>query len=305
MIDVHAFCDPQQGLSVRDAAHAAGVRQIVVSPPAVVGNPQKSAALYAVQRHMLRSPVLAPVAGALAATFYGTDGRVRPIWRRVGSGGHGYGKVERPDNDGVAAVIAGQAQVWRWHWLGPEPIDAARLEQAVEDPRVAGLKLHAHWYGLEAVTWDVTARAARAHDLPVYIHMSYAGLDWLVDAWHRQPTRVILACGGFPHFDRVWRRIRALEHIAVDLASDHINAAGIRAAVQQLGAGRCLFASDAPYTFALTDPVAAYRQRVEAVRGMFPDPATRAQIFAGSAVTWIPRLMRRAPELVTAGPGDD
>ena len=121
--------------------------------------------------------------------------------------------------------------------------------------------------------------------------MGYGGLGWILETFRDYPAvSIILACGGYPYFDHLWVQIRRMEHVCIDLASDHIDLTGIRSAAKILGDRRCIFATDAPDGLSGADVASAYSERVATMRAAFPDPKSRERVSLTNALERIPRL---------------
>ena len=247
-----------------------GVERLIFPPPAVTGPTEKSAFLYSVQRTFLRSRALSPIARSAAFTFYDSRGELRSVWKKGVVGGGSYGMVRSPDNEGLGRVLGDRnLEAFRWHWVNPadSTVDWRKRLPALNDQRVVGLKVHPYWHGLSADHIDEILDVARACSLPVYVYLGYGGMRAVLDVFARYPdVPILLACGGFPHFDRLWARIRPMTHVGIDFASQHIDWRGIRDSVRVLGSKRCLLATDAPYSLSSTDPQGSYGQFVERVR---------------------------------------
>ena len=297
MTDVHVFWEPG-GLGVESVvklARAHNVKQVIFSPPAVIGPTRKSSSMYKVQRLMLRSSMLYPAARIAAATFYGKAGELRSFWRLGVAGLAQYRKIEHPDNAGLVQAIQNSgAGIFRWHWLDSTALSAKPLRDETEyldDARVVGIKIHPYWHVLTPEHIERALQLAKSTSLPLYVHMGFRNLSETVETFSKYPeVPIILACGGFPYFDRLWRKIRKMEHVCLDLASRHIDITGILEAARVVGDRRCLFATDAPYSLTGANPVMAYGEFVSRVRTAFPDPASFGRVSCLNAIKYIPRI---------------
>ena len=296
MVDIHTFFDSNAFTpnGVVALARQHGVTHVIFSPPAVVGATRKSAILYWFQRVMLRSNVLSPLASLAASTFYDKSGVLRKTWRVGIDGDESYHSVEIPDNHGLAqAVETVGVGVFRWYWINPLKSSLERDSLVLKDPKVVGIKIHPYWHRFGAEYVEQVLNVAQVSSLPVYMHMGYRGLSQIVEVLTAYPkVSVLLACGGYPHFDRVWRKVRRLDNVCVDVASQHIDVRGIRAAAHVLGDERILFSTDAPYSFADTDDVSSYKGLVNRIQRVFSQPEAFERVTRLNAFKRIPRLVQ-------------
>src|SRR5262249_49675378 len=150
-----------------------------------------------------------PIARLVAKTFYSRGGDLHRFWRLFVTGRSNYRRISSPDNTGLAEVLkSNDTGVFRWHWLNPVKlsINAERSDESVQldDPKVAGIKIHPYWHGLTLEHIEGVLQLAKSKSLPVYVHLGFDALKGTVEVFGRYPeVSVILACGGFPHFDRV------------------------------------------------------------------------------------------------------
>lgn len=253
-IDIHAYWDPSQMSldELRRQMKGHGVSRVILSPPCTQNTePDKSPAMYAVQRVLLRSNVLRPLAETASLSFYNRQGHLRPFWRLFTRRGKPLNKVLVPDNEGLLQAILDYPEMYAWYWINPKlPPAAADRTRNLENPRVMGIKLHAYWHPMDFALIRPVFEAAQEVKKPVYFIL---GFGWLKDALkllkEYPNVKIIFGYAGFPYFDHVWRMILPFPNACIDLTSFHIDERGIADALAVLGSERCLFGTDCPYNF--------------------------------------------------------
>lgn len=286
IVDVHAYWDPGHlsltALCERMARH--GVARAILSPPCTIGRePDKSESMYRLQRVLLRRRMLRGLAELASATFYNPQGELRSLWRRY-SAGQPLRKVVEPDNAALASAIAPYPELDAWYWINPARMpEASTVREALQHPRVAGVKLHAYWHRVAPTQARAAFRlAAKAH-VPVYLILGFgwlAELPALLTEYASVP--VILGYGGFPYFEDAWTSIARRPQVSIDFASNHLDAAIIGDALRRLGPSRCLYGSDCPYNFKGADGLFEYAPTIDRVARQL-DADGREAVFHGNA----------------------
>jgi predicted TIM-barrel fold metal-dependent hydrolase len=246
VIDVHAHWEPRMldvpaMLAKMDARHIDKVALIPAMNDPLPGETPE--ALLKTLRFVMRT--CHPVASLLNTAFMTDDGNLR-------YGGKTYAIYERPDNAGVAAVLAAHpTRFLGWIFLNPRAaIGIEELERWRHQPGFVGVKLHPHWHGWRVEEALPIAERCEELGLPILIHLGFARKgEWkiLADACPR--LTMIFAHAGMPHFDRMWGAIRDYPHLYLDVSSPYLDEALARDAVRAVGADRTLFGTDAPYGF--------------------------------------------------------
>ncbi|HUQ07990.1 MAG TPA: amidohydrolase family protein [Kofleriaceae bacterium] len=246
VIDVHAHLEPRMldvsaMLAKMDARRIDKVALIpAMNDPLPDETPE---ALLKVLRFVMRS--CHPAAQALNLAFMTDDGNLR-------FKGKVYKIYERPDNAGVAAVLAAHpTRFLGWIFLNPRAaIGVDELERWRHVPGFIGVKLHPHWHGWRAEEALPIATRCEELGLPILIHLGFAKKgDWRIIADACPRLTMIFAHAGMPHFDRMWGAIRDYPNLYVDVSSPYLDEALARDAVKAVGAERALFGTDAPYGF--------------------------------------------------------
>lgn len=246
VIDVHAHLEPRMldvtsMLAKMDARRIDKVALIpAMNDPLTEETPE---GLLEVMRWMMRS--CHPVARVVNAAFMTDDGNLKLK-------GKIYEIYERPDNVGVAAVLAAHpTRFLGWIFLNPRAaIGIDELERWRHQPGFIGVKLHPHWHGWRVEEALPIAQRCEELGLPILIHLGFERKgEWriLADACPR--LTMIFAHAGMPHFDRMWGAIRDYPRLYLDVSSPYLDEALARDAVKAVGAERALFGTDAPYGF--------------------------------------------------------
>jgi predicted TIM-barrel fold metal-dependent hydrolase len=228
-------------------------RAVLIARITEAVEPEKSTLLLSIQRTMMNSVLLRPLAAATSVTFYDENGRLRALWRPFTRGGRGYVKTQVPDNTGVAEVVARHPdRFWGWIFLNPKDnIQAvAELDRWSSVPGMIGLKLHPYWHQFPLQTAAELLGKAEAAGMPVLVHLgfgSHGDYLWLLKSYPL--LKVIFAHAGIPYFKSLWPWLREHPGAFVDLSSPHLSESFVRKAVRSLGAAKCLYGTDSPYGF--------------------------------------------------------
>ncbi|MBN1532864.1 MAG: amidohydrolase [Spirochaetes bacterium] len=188
-----------------------------------------------------------------------------------------------PDNGPVfAAVKAHPDRFLGWVFVNPrgERDQVAEFERWRGTKGCLGVKAHPFWYRHRPLELAPVAERAAAAGMPMLVHLGY-GPDGdyaaLLDAV--PGLKLILAHAGFPGYADTWREIRARSNVFVDLSqTSYVDAGVMRAAVEYLGAERCLFGTDGPYGFHGRDGRFDYGLMKRRIEAAFPDAGVRRRI---------------------------
>lgn len=219
--------------------------------------PDKSAALLTIQRVMMNSPLLRPVAAFFSSTFYDTSGMLRGIWRPFTRGGQGYVKTVRPDNESVAAAVQMiPDRFWGWIFLNPKGNSGVldELERWRNVRGMIGVKVHPYWHDYPITDLAVIARRAEELGLPILVHLGFnaqGAYCWLVDTYPR--LKIIFAHAGIPFYRQLWPLVHDHRNVYMDLSSSHLSESFVRKAVAAVGPEKCLYGTDSPYGFSESD----------------------------------------------------
>ncbi len=281
IIDSHAHFDPRMLDSggVLAKMDAAGVDRVAIIPAMNDPLPATPERLLSLLRVLMARGATRPIARVMHRLTLTRGGDLR-LGRKV------YSIYPRPDNDGVARLVAAHpGRFLAWMFLNPKlPGALDELERRRQVPGFVGIKLHPHWHDYE--TGELAPILARAEELklPALIHLGFGKRGDFRAICGRFPSlTVISAHAGFPFYRDLWRHAPECPNLFVDLSSPYIDERLARAAVAAMGPERCLYGTDAPYGFHGAD---GYDYgRIKGWVERLPVPAgKRDAIFAGNFV---------------------
>lgn len=261
IIDCHAHLDTRMlevDQLVRKMDEHGIARVVLMARITENVEPEKSAMLLAIQRTMMNSSALRPVAALTSTTFYDAEGALRPMWRPFTTGGAGYTKTMIPDNASVAAALGQRPdRLWGWVFLNPknqQPSPLEELEKWRSVKGMVGVKVHPYWHHYPLTALEPIARRAEELRLPMIIHLGFGGAAaarWLAESVPNLP--VIFAHAGIPYFQALWPTVRSHRNAYIDVSSPHLSEAFVRRVVRAVGADKTLYGTDSPYGFHLAD----------------------------------------------------
>jgi len=200
----------------------------------------------------------------------------------------------RPDNDSVKrALEAYPERFLGWIFLNPRnnPAVLDELEQWRHVEGMIGIKLHPHWHDYRTELLHPLLARAEELGLPVLVHLGFRKRGDFRAICSRFPRLVVISAhAGFPFYKDLWRFADEFPNLYVDLSSPYIDEALARGAVAKMGAGRCLYGTDAPYGFPEDDGSYDYRE----IRGWVERMPIRSGEVEGILATNFRRLLRQA-----------
>lgn len=260
IVDCHAHLDTRV-LGLDELARAMDehgiARLVLMARITETVEPDKSPTLLALQRIMMDSSVLRPLAATVSTTFYDSNGSLRSVWRRFTSNQMGYVKSLRPDNEGVVAALEKMPdRFWGWIFLNPranvEVLD--ELERWRSVPGMIGIKVHPYWHQYPLSVLTSVAQRAQELKLPLLIHLGFGSqgdYSWLAETFPR--LRVIYAHCGLPYYKKLWPLVRDHSCSFMDISSAHLSESFVRRAIRAVGPEKCLYGTDSPYGFSMAD----------------------------------------------------
>ena len=219
--------------------------------------PKKPQFLLMVQRNMMNSSLLRPVAAAVSLTFYDEKDTLRPVWRPFTKSSVGYVKAMKMDNESVAEAIEKKPdRFWGWIFLNPKdnPGVLDEMERWRGVRGMIGVKAHPYWHRYPLADLEGIARRAEEIALPLILHMGFGAQGdyrWLVESFPR--LKIIYAHAGIPYFKALWPVVRGFPNAYMDLSSAHLSERFVRRAVAFAGPEKCLYGTDSPYGFLTSD----------------------------------------------------
>jgi predicted TIM-barrel fold metal-dependent hydrolase len=197
-----------------------------------------------------------------------------------------------PDNGPVADVLAEYPDRFLgWIFVNPRGNNDPLKELALwaNYPGFIGIKAHPFWHRYAPVELLPVAEKAAERGMPLLIHPGFGSHgDFIPLADELPELKLILAHAGFPCYRDTWETIRTRPNICVDLSADaYVDEKVTRAAVEALGADRCIFGSDGPFGAVDVDGFFDNGFIKGRLEGLFPDRQVRDKILGGSFRTLI------------------
>jgi uncharacterized protein len=185
-----------------------------------------------------------------------------------------------PDNAPVyAAMKKYPKRFLAWTFVNPrgsrDPLK--EIDAWKKSPGFIGVKAHPFWHRYPpAELMPVAERAAKLKK-PLLLHLGYDDHGDFMPLVNEVPGLIlILAHTAFPGYSDTWKIIRARKNIFVDVSqTTYVGAKTTRAAVEYLGAERCLFGTDGPYGSNGKDGLYDYGLIKKRIEKLFPDGKTR------------------------------
>jgi predicted TIM-barrel fold metal-dependent hydrolase len=272
IIDCHAHFEPRMLTADRIVAKmdAVGVDRIVFIPAMQDPLPHTPELLLTAVRGLL-SIGAAPIVEAIHRHTIREPGKLK-------LSGETFEIYARPDNSAVASLVAQHPDRFSaWIFLNPaaDPNVIETLERWRHEPGMIGVKLHPHWHDYPTAIAEPLLARCEELGLPVLIHFGFGVRGDFVGLCQRYPKlRIISAHAGFPFFKRLWSHAETCPNLYVDLSSPYLSERLVRAAVERMGADRCLYGTDAPYGFHEDDGSYDYKEILGWVERL---PVTSAQ----------------------------
>jgi predicted TIM-barrel fold metal-dependent hydrolase len=280
-IDCHAHLEPRMldvaGLIAK--MDAAGIDRVALIPAMNDPLPHVQDRLLATMRRAMRTRLGRPLAAALARATITHEGDLKYA-------GAVYQIYDRPDNAAVARVLEAHPERFRgWIFLNPRgnPGVVDELERWRATPGMIGIKLHPHWHRYRVPAAARLLARAEELGLPVLVHLGFGARgDYRALADRFPRLRVLFAHAGMPFFRELWAFARGRRNLFVDLSSPYLDEALACAAVAALGAGHCLYGTDAPYGFRAADGSYDYGRIRGWVERLPIGAAERDQVLGGN-----------------------
>jgi predicted TIM-barrel fold metal-dependent hydrolase len=283
IVDTHAHFDSrilELGAMIAKL-DAAGVDKVALIPCMNDPVPETPERLLALARRLSRSGLTRPIVERIHRALLTPEGDLKLAGKVIGI-------YARPDNEAVAAACeAHPDRILGWMFLNPRnnPGVLEELEALRGRRNMIGIKLHPHWHDYRTEIAMPLLRRAEELGLPALVHFGFGArgdFRAICSAFPR--LRVIAAHAGVPFYDDLWKHAKDHPNLHVDLSSPYIDEALARAAVEAMGAHRCLYGTDAPYGFHEADGSYDYGAIRGWVERMRLSSSERDRIFSGNAV---------------------
>jgi uncharacterized protein len=159
---------------------------------------------------------------------------------------------ENPDNEAIFKVVKSYPDRFlAWAFVNPKGRDQVNEYEKWKDiPGFIGVKAHPFWHQFAPLELLPVAEKLEKTGKPLLIHLGFdAHGDYNALIEHTPKLKLILAHAGFPRYADIWKDIKENKNIYLDIsASAYVDAKTTRQLVDYLGAERCLYGTDGPYT---------------------------------------------------------
>ena len=253
VVDCHAHFEPSllNTKSLLERMDKHGIDQTflmsAMTEPAIYN---KSNFLMGIQRFILNSSFLWPLAKKLDEGFHSSPGEWDPWYRKFIGKKQKYRIIMNPNNVSVFdAVNEEPGRLKGWIFLNPKLKDwREEFNKWLSHEGVVGLKIHPFWHRYSIEEANQIAEKALEHDLPLMIHMGFDSEDKIKTFLrYYKDLKIIFSHAAFPFYKKIWPYILEMENGYVDLSSHHVDKKIIKRTVSYLGHERCLFGTDDPY----------------------------------------------------------
>lgn len=164
-----------------------------------------------------------------------------------------YRIYDEPDNDAVAQLLESFPDwFWGWVFVNPRVHDAVEVaERYASWPGWIGVKAHPFWHRYPVRYLEPVAGWCQDRDKPLLVHLGGDGErgDYRVLPERFPGLNIIYAHAGVPWYRELWQYAAERDNVYVDLSSPYLDEPLRRAAVEALGARRCLYGTDGPFGY--------------------------------------------------------
>ena len=222
---------------------------------------------------------LRPVGRLLYRSMVRSDGRFHMLLsaRRI---------YPQPDNQSVDRVMRRHPDRFcGWVFVNPRAGDpVAEAERWAGHPGWIGVKAHPFWHRYPVAMLAEVADFCRLQGWPLLVSL---GPDQDTGDYRWLPERLpgltlVYAHAGVPYYGELWEYARTKVNVFVDLSGPHLDEGLRRRAVQVLGAGRCLYATDGPYLCPDRDGGYDHGRILKEIRRLPVPDAERDEIAGGN-----------------------
>jgi len=254
VIDCHAHYEPRI-LSLEKLIKnmdEAGIKKTVLIP--LLTDPpetMKSDFLMAVQRFMMYSTLLRPIAITITKSMYKQNREWNLWFNKFSKKTQSFSIVARPNNQEVSEVISRHPERFLgWIFINPCNDNALdELEKYRQVRGMIGIKIHPFWHSFPINKVEKIARRAEELGFPMLVHLGFGesgDYTWLVKRFAK--LKIIFAHLGVPFYKDMWHIVKDSPNGFMDIASTyHVNERFVKNAVKAVGPHKCLFGTDSPY----------------------------------------------------------
>ena len=253
VIDCHSHFEPSllDVKSIIERMNKHGIDQTylmsAMTEPAIYN---KSNYLMGIQRFILNSNLLWPLARKLDEGFHTSPGEWDPWYRKYIGKKMKYKIIQDPDNLSVFNAIDQEPDKLRgWIFLNPKLTNwESEFKKWIVHEGTVGLKIHPFWHRYSIEDANKIAELAIDYNLPLMVHLGFdsqAKIRLFLKKYY--DLKIIFSHAAFPFYQKIWPYILDTQSGYVDLSSHHVDKRILKRAVSYLGPNRCLFGTDDPY----------------------------------------------------------
>jgi predicted TIM-barrel fold metal-dependent hydrolase len=160
--------------------------------------------------------------------------------------------IQDPDNQPVFDTIARFPDKFLgWIFVNPKGANDQLQEfiKWIDSPGVIGVKAHPFWHRFAPIDLLPVAEQVAARGKLMLLHLGFGEHGDYRTLLDKVPDlKLLLAHAAFPCYSTIWKEIKDLPNVFVDLsATSYVDESITRQAVHFLGADRCFFGTDGPF----------------------------------------------------------
>jgi predicted TIM-barrel fold metal-dependent hydrolase len=205
-----------------------------------------------IQRFMLNSDVLRPLAATITKSMYKTGGQWDMWYRKFSSSHQKFNIVRSPDNQSVVDIISKYPQhLLGWIFVNPAHEDSLeQLEKWRNIRSMIGVKIHPFWHQYPVEKVERLAKRTEEIGLPMLVHLGFEPCGnylWLIEQFPK--LKIIFAHLGVPYYKQLWPAVVRRNNVFMDISSTyHVDEKLVKVAVKTVGPHKCIFGTDSPYS---------------------------------------------------------
>ena len=160
--------------------------------------------------------------------------------------------IKDPDNQAVFdAIERHPGKFLGWIFVNPKGMNDQLQEfnKWVNSSGVIGVKAHPFWHRFAPIELRPVAEEVATLGKPMLLHLGFNEHgDYRALLKAVPELKLVLAHAAFPYYSTIWKQIKDLQNVFVDLsATSYVDATITRQAVRFLGVDKCFFGTDGPF----------------------------------------------------------
>jgi predicted TIM-barrel fold metal-dependent hydrolase len=188
-----------------------------------------------------------------------------------------------PDNQSVFDTIELHPDKFLgWIFVNPKGSNDQLQEYTkwADSAGFIGVKAHPFWHQFAPIDLLPVAEQVAARGKPLLLHLGFnKNGDYRALLKAVPELKLILAHTAFPYYSTIWKQIKDLPNVFVDLSqTSYVDESITRQAVRFLGADKCLFGTDGPVGSVAPDGGFDLGLIKRRITKLFPDETVRAKL---------------------------